>query len=237
MINFVIFDMDGVLVDSELAITTASIESLREWNVDAKIEDFKEFTGMGDDKFIGGVAAKYGLDYDLKMKERAYEIYLSTANERVRVFDWSRPLIEGLHRDGYLLALASASDYIKVKKNIECIGVAPEIFDAIVTGSDVERKKPFPDIFLKAFEKVKNSLARDACSARDACNADDIDVSRTLVFEDALSGVQAARTAGMKCIAVTTSFDAPQLTDAGAHFVTDDLSEISEKLTELFRTE
>lgn len=243
MINFVIFDMDGVLVNSELAITTASIESLKEWNVDAKVEDFKEFTGMGDDKFIGGVAAKYGLDYDLKMKERAYEIYLSTANERVRVFDWSRPLIEGLHKDGYLLALASASDYIKVKKNIECIGVAPEIFDAIVTGSDVERKKPFPDIFLKAFEKVKNSLAgtacsaSDACIARDACNADDIDVSRTLVFEDALSGVQAARAAGMKCIAVTTSFDAPQLTDAGAHFVTDDLSGISEKVTELFRTE
>lgn len=237
MINFVIFDMDGVLVDSELAITTASIESLREWNIDAKVEDFKEFTGMGDDKFIGGVAAKYGLDYDLKMKERAYEIYLSTANERVRVFDWSRPLIEGLHRDGYLLALASASDYIKVKKNIECIGVAPEIFNAIVTGSDVERKKPFPDIFLKAFEKVKNSLDRDASIARDACNSGDIDVSRTLVFEDALSGVQAARAAGMKCIAVTTSFDAPQLTDAGAHFVTDDLSAVSEKLTELFRTE
>lgn len=222
MINFVIFDMDGVLVDSELAITLASIESLREWGVDAKVEDFKEFTGMGDDKFIGGVAQKYGIEYDLKMKARAYEIYLEKADERVEVFPWSKPLIERLHASGYKIAVASASDYIKVKRNIECIGVpvatdmSPDIFDAIVTGSDVERKKPFPDIFLKAFEKVKEACGNDA----------DLDVSRTLVCEDALSGVLAAKAAGMKCIAVTTSFEASQLKAAGADYVTDDLSSL-----------
>lgn len=227
MINFVIFDMDGVLVDSELAITLASIESLREWGVEAKVEDFKEFTGMGDDKFIGGVAAKHGVDYDLKMKARAYEIYLEKANERVHVFEWSKKIIEALHGAGYKLAVASASDYVKVKKNIECIGVSPEIFDAVVTGSDVERKKPFPDIFLKAFEKVKEVYATR--SIGDA----DIDLSRTLVCEDALSGVQAARAAGMKCIAVTTSFNADQLKEAGAHFVTDNLSCVPEAVTTL----
>jgi haloacid dehalogenase superfamily, subfamily IA, variant 3 with third motif having DD or ED len=216
-INFVIFDMDGVLVDSELAITLASMESLSEWGVAAKEEDFKEFTGMGDDKFIGGVAGKYGVAYDLKMKARAYEIYLEKAEERVQVFAWSKPLIEKLHAAGYKLAVASASDYVKVKRNIECIGVSPDIFDAVVTGSDVERKKPFPDIFLKAFEKVKSN-----------CGDADLDVSRTLVCEDALSGVIAARAAGMHCAAVTTSFAAEALAEAGAHYVTDDLMTVTE---------
>jgi len=216
-INFIIFDMDGVLVDSETAITLASMESLAEWGVNAKVEDFKEFTGMGDDKFIGGTAQKYGVEYDLKMKARAYEIYLEKADERVHVFAWSKPLIEKLHAEGYKLAVASASDYVKVKRNIECIGVSPDIFDAVVTGSDVERKKPFPDIFLKAFDKVKTKTG-DA----------DIDVSRTLVCEDALSGVIAARAAGMNCAAVTTSFGAEKLTEAGAHYVTDDLMSVTD---------
>lgn len=224
MINMVIFDMDGVLVDSELAIATSSQEALREWGVTAQIADFKEFTGMGDDKFIGGVSEKYGVPYDLKMKARAYEIYMETAEERVHVFPWSRPLMERLHSEGMKLAVASASDRVKVMRNIACIGVSPSLFEAIVTGSDVVRKKPFPDIFLKAFDMV-----RAACPE----TAADLDVTRTLVCEDALSGVCAARAAGMYCAAVTTSFDADALRKAGAHRITDDLLDVSRIVREL----
>ena len=52
----ILFDMDGVLVDSEPVITEAAIRALREFGVFAREEDFKPFTGMGENRFIGGVA-------------------------------------------------------------------------------------------------------------------------------------------------------------------------------------
>lgn len=197
--------MDGVLVDSEPAITYASLEALKERGILAKYEDFKPFTGMGDDKFIAGVCEKYGATYDPAMKERAYEIYIEHAAEWIAVFPWSKPVLTALHDAGYRLAVASASDIVKVECNLRQIGIDTSIFSAIVTGSDVARKKPAPDIFLKAAEKAGG------------------EPSRSLVIEDAVSGVMAAKAAGMTALGVTTSFDRQTLLEAGADRVTDDL--------------
>ena len=207
MLQLVIFDMDGVLVDSEPAITYASIETLAEIGVTAKYEDFKPFTGMGDDKFIQGVAEKYGKAYDVKLKERAYEIYLEKT-ERIEVFPSSKKTLAALAEAGFKCAVASASDLVKVEANLARIGVDPSFFAAVVTGSDVKNKKPDPEIFLKAADKA--SAAYRGC----------------LVIEDAVSGVQAAKAAGMVCIAVTTSFDPQTLKAAGADFVVDDLYDV-----------
>ena len=104
---------------------------------------------------------------------------------------------------------------MKVECNLRCIGADPSVFAALITGSDVKNKKPAPDIFLLAAEKAG------------------VDTSSIVVFEDAISGVMAAKAAGCVCIAVTTSFPADKLYQAGADFVVDDLSlapEIIEKL-------
>ena len=60
MSKAIIFDMDGTLVDSEPAITFAAMEVIRRLGYIAKEEEFKPFTGMGDDKFIGGVLESHG---------------------------------------------------------------------------------------------------------------------------------------------------------------------------------
>lgn len=211
MKELIIFDMDGVLVDSEGAITLAAIEALSEYDIKAEYSDFKQFTGMGDDIFIGGAARLHGAEYDVKMKERAYEIYMATAKDRVQVMPWTKPLLESLHKTGYSLAVASASDRIKVNCNLDCIGIDKKIFSAVITGIDVVRKKPFPDIFLKASEEA--GVSAEKC----------------IVIEDALSGIKAAKAANMSCIAVTTSFPYEQLKDAGADLVLDDLLDISNK--------
>jgi HAD superfamily hydrolase (TIGR01509 family) len=213
--------MDGVLVDSEPAITQASINSLREaYNIEAKHTDFKEFTGMGDDKFIAGVAAKYGKDYDVKLKTRAYEIY--NANKSwVKVFPGAKKLIQNFYNLDLKCAVASASDLVKVKVNISKIkpGQSIRVITTednageikakrplyVITGSDVKNKKPDPEIFLRAAE------------------AAGIAPEYALVIEDAVSGVQAAKAAGMTCIGVTTSFSRRILLDAGADFVIDKL--------------
>ena len=67
----ILFDMDGVLIESEWLMRDTSIQSLAEYGVQARHEDFLEFTGCGEDRFVGGVAEKYGLRYDPAMKERA----------------------------------------------------------------------------------------------------------------------------------------------------------------------
>ena len=221
MTKLVIFDMDGVLVDSEGAITRASIESLREaYGIEAKPTDFKEFTGMGDDKFIAGVAAKYGKDYNAELKFRAYEIY-NAHKSWVKVFPRAKKLIHNCYNLGLRCAVASASDLVKVRVNIGKIKLgqsirmittednAQEIVSKrplyVIAGSDVKNKKPDPEIFLRAAETAG------------------ITPENAVVIEDAVSGTQAAKAAGMTCISVTTSFSRQVLLDAGANFVTDKL--------------
>ena len=205
----VIFDMDGVLVDSEPVIIEASLRVLKKYGVEAKESDFKEFTGMGDDIFIGGVARKYGLEYDPSMKLQAYEIYLQIIDTHIKRFPGALPLIKYLKEKGITLAVASASDLIKVKANIKALGASENDFNAVITGSDVQRKKPFPDIYLKAADTIG------------------IDPSECIVVEDAVSGTIAGISAGMKVAAVTTSFSEKDLINAGANWVFDDIYSVS----------
>lgn len=206
MITCVIFDMDGVLIDSEHAITLAAEEALNAFGIPARYEDFKPFTGMGEDRFVGGVAEQHGFAFTPAMKDKAYEIYTRTAAERVTVYPLSRQVLIALGERNIPFALASAADAVKVECNLACIGVDPSLFSAIVTGSDVKNKKPHPEIFLTAAQKTGFSPAT------------------ALVVEDALSGVKAAKAAGMTCLALTTSFGAQELRAAGADYTGSDLN-------------
>jgi beta-phosphoglucomutase len=97
---------------------------------------------------------------------------------------------------GLKVAVASSADEIKVLGNLNEIGLPAATFDAVVNGSQVERKKPAPDIFLEA------------------CRRLGLDPASCLVVEDAVAGVAAAKAAGTRCLAVTTSFSRDQLTRA-----------------------
>lgn len=210
-----IFDMDGVLVNSEAAFRRACSEILTQWGINAEYDEFKPFTGMGDARYIGGVSEAHGVPYVPEMTERSYKLYAEYAPQLLRVFPWSRGILETLHASGVKTALASSAGAYKVDINIRCIGVDKNIFSAVITGSDVEKKKPAPDIFLAAAEKAGEKP------------------SDCLVLEDAVSGVQAAKAAGMRAAAVTTSFDGETLLAAGADFVCDDLTEVLAKFFEL----
>ena len=211
MIRLVIFDMDGVLIDSEDAITRAAIQALRDgYGIPAQYVDFKPFTGMGERVFIGSVSEKYGIPFCEDMRTQTYRIYCDTASERVTVFPWARTIPQKLRAMGYLVAVGSAADDVKVQCNLDCIGADRSVFSAIVTASEVTRKKPDPEIFLKCAEKC--GVAPQDC----------------LVFEDAVSGVQAAKSGGMRCVAITSSFDRETLLAAGADRVVDDLNDVTD---------
>ena len=184
----ILFDMDGVLIESEFLMRHSAIQALADYDITAKHEDFLEFTGMGEDKFVGGVAEKYGLKYEFAMKELAYDYYGQQVKEKTEVPEGIKEMLTTLHEKGIVLAVCSAADLRKVRYNIQAIGVDESIFSALVTGSDVARKKPFPDIYLEGARRV--GIAPEDC----------------LVVEDAVSGIQAAHAAGMEAVGVPTTF-------------------------------
>ena len=189
----ILFNMDGVLIESEFLMRHASIQALAEWGIEAKHEDFREFTGMGEDMFVGGVAQKYGHTYTYDMKDRAYDYFGAQVKELAHVPEGVKEMLMALHEKGLVMAVCSAADLRKVRYNIQAIGVDESIFSALVTGSDVERKKPFPDIYLKGAQLIG------------------MDPKDCLVVEDAVSGIKAAHAAGMDAVGVPTTFSKEEL--------------------------
>ena len=211
----VIFDMDGVLVDSEPVINEAAIQGLKEFGVEAKPEDFIPFIGTGEDRYIGGVAEKYGVKYKVEMKKRVYEIYLTIVEEKIKIYEGIKELIKKLIKDEYTLALASSADKIKVEANLSAANICTSVFSALITGDDVENKKPAPDIYLAAAKKIN------------------IDPSHCIVIEDALNGIEAGKKAGMKNIGVATSFDKQQILKAGADDACDSAKDLYDSIIKL----
>ena len=201
LIEAVLFDMDGVLVDSEAYIRQAAMAMFAEKGHPVLPEDFLQFTGMGENRYLGGVAEKYSIPFDLeKDKARTYEIYAGLVKGKLDTLDGVHEFIKNCLDRGLKLAVASSADPVKVNINLEEIGLDRSLFRAIVTGLDIEHKKPAPDIFLKAAGLL------------------DSDPESCLVVEDAVSGVAAGKAAGARVLALTTSFSSGEL--SGADWIT-----------------
>jgi len=190
----VIFDMDGVLTDSEPLINAAAVAMFRERGLVVRPEDFIPFVGTGENRYLGGVAEKYGFPLQIAdAKKRTYEIYLDLVPRQLRAFPGVQELVGACKGVGLKIAVASSADLIKVEANLRQIGLPPNSWDAIVSAEDTLRKKPAPDLFLVASRKL--GIAPADC----------------VVIEDAINGIQAAKSAGMRCVAVAQTFPAEQL--------------------------
>ena len=197
MIKGVLFDMDGVLVDSEPFICKAAMMMFDELGVKVLPTDFHPFVGTGENRYIGGVAELYSLDVDIEhVKARTYEIYGMIVRNKLTLLPGAHEFIAECRKKGLKLALATSADRIKMEINLKEIGLLQETFLTIITGLDVEKKKPFPDIYIKAAKSL--FLKPHEC----------------LVVEDAVSGIKSGKSAGCKCLAVTSSFDASALQEA-----------------------
>jgi HAD superfamily hydrolase (TIGR01509 family) len=189
--------MDGVLVDSEPFIQEAATRMFAELGVSVRHEDFGPFVGAGEARFVTGVAAKYGVQVDVEHgKARMYAIYLELIRGRLQALPGVFSFIAECRRRRLKLAVASSADAIKVQGNLAELHLHEEMFDALVNGSQVERKKPAPDLFLAAAARL------------------DVPAPECLVVEDAVAGVAAAKAAGARCLALTTSFPPERLQQA-----------------------
>jgi beta-phosphoglucomutase len=197
MIKGVLFDMDGVIVDSEKFICNAASLMFEEYGFKVIPDDFLPFIGMGEIKYLGGVAEKYEFKADIdKIKSRTYQIYEQIISNKLKILPGVIEFITKCKERDLCLALATSADRIKMEVNLREIGLLQDTFHTIVTGLDVENRKPSPDIYIKASMNLR------------------LDPSSCLVVEDSVSGIKSGKSAGCKCLAITSSLDVSDFFEA-----------------------
>ncbi|NNN07384.1 MAG: HAD-IA family hydrolase [Elusimicrobia bacterium] len=193
MISAVVFDMDGVIVDSE-AQWKAQEESFFRAAVPAwRAEHHERIVGLGVEDVYHFLVREFGLkmplaDYLARCEEVAREVYL----HKVVVADGFRELLADLRRRKIPTAIASSSPRRWINLVMDRFALAPH-FDAVVSADDVGgRTKPAPDIYLEAVRRLSRTPAE------------------CLAIEDSAVGVRAAKAAGLICAALRTSHNADQ---------------------------
>ena len=206
--KYIIFDMDGVIVNSEPVIMKAALDALKTGGIEASEEDFIPYIGAGEEHFIIE-PCKWANKAELteKIMDDMFRNFEQNIKE-MKVFPSAKPLIEKLKNLGYTLALVSSAAERKLMASLKAAEIDPSVFTVILSGNDVTEKKPSPAPYLLAADKLG------------------ADPAECLVIEDALSGVKSAKAAGMQCAAVTTSFSEEKLKSAGADYVTGDIIDI-----------
>eukprot|EP00177_Eucheuma_denticulatum_P001277 GFKZ01002322.1.p1 GENE.GFKZ01002322.1~~GFKZ01002322.1.p1 ORF type:complete len:322 (+),score=56.51 GFKZ01002322.1:291-1256(+) len=204
-VDAVLFDMDGVLCNSEVASRNAAVSMFKQfYGLDVRADDFAPFTGTGEANFLGGVADVYGVaSFDRELaKEQFFQVYTEGKyTEDLEAFPGVVGLVQRMKTMGLKVAVASAADAVKVDANLKAIGLPRDMFDFVTSSEGIANKKPAPDVFLAAAK---------------GCG---VEATRCVVVEDAVAGVVAAKSAGMRCIAVETSLDGEELKKAGADVV------------------
>ena len=197
-----IFDMDGVLADTEALIARASIEMYRElYGLELTAADFRPYIGTGAVRYVEGPAEDAGItlrDLDEAIEKRHQNFVALLNAGECKPCPGALELVNAAAAtDGeWILAIATSSPAKKAATTLECIGAPLDKFAVIVNGDMVTYKKPHPEIYLKTAEVLSLSPAR------------------CVVVEDAVTGVQSAKAAGMQCIAVTSSFGTGELAQA-----------------------
>ena len=208
----VIFDMDGLLVDSEIRALKAWREVAKKRGITGIDELFPKMIGMN--VYTRGLlfAEVYGKDFpftecneEVRSLAHGYE-----AENPVPLKKGVRELLSYLRENGYRIAIASSGLLATIERRMKHHGIF-EYFDVIVSGDMVKKSKPDPEIFLLCAEKLG------------------VPPSEITVFEDSQNGIKAAHAAGMRPVMVP-DFVAPEKEVAAlAYAVCSSLTEVKEK--------
>jgi cytidine deaminase len=207
-IKAVLFDIDGVLIDSEPVIARESISVFKKFGIDVDTSMYGPYLGAGDKTFIDGIAAYYNHPLDFEETNSAlYEAYEKAIVEEGPIAGVNE-LLDSLKASGIKIALASSAPLFKIKMNLKAIKKDEGFFDAIISGDDIVKNKPDPEIYLKAAETL------------------DEDIKKCLVVEDSINGVVSGHAAGAFVLGVTTTFESSELRKLGAFKTMNDFTKI-----------
>jgi len=178
-----VFDVDGIVPGTEVLNAKASVMMFeRLYGTAVRPEDFREFVGTGDERCMEGVAEKYGLTIETEaaFERRRENSLILLQNEALPAMDGVLDLVEAARMvDGCLLAIATSGKKNKQFPVNDVTALNRSWFDAVITGDDVTRKKPDPQIYLVTAERL---------GIEPAC---------CVVFEDVPAGVEVAKAGGL----------------------------------------
>jgi HAD superfamily hydrolase (TIGR01509 family) len=184
MIQTVIFDMDGVIIDSEPVYFEIDKQMFEELNIAVSFEEHCSYVGTSSQNMWDAIIGKHGITgprEELMKKEYSlYMTYLANAND-LQPIDGVIELINGLHENNFKLVLASSSRMATIDIVLDKFNLSG-FFTAKISGSELARSKPHPEIFLRAALLIRS------------------EPGECVVIEDSRNGVIAAKAAGMKCI-------------------------------------
>lgn len=203
--------MDGVIINSEPVFKNAIIQMMKEkYGIILNSSIIKQTRGLRDlelfELFIKTFNLKENFNTFIDNKNK---YFFNAAQESDFVFVNAHNIINKLS-EKYTLALATSAQEEKFKFESQYFDINK--FKVVITGKDVKKGKPNPEIYSLAIEKL--NIKSNEC----------------IVIEDALKGVISAKNAGIKCIAVETSFSKNELKKAGADLTIKDISKLNKKL-------
>jgi len=185
MIKAVVFDMDGLLIDSEPFWRQSHQAVLARHGHHVTEEDVRAAAGKRTADQVAVWQERFGFvePSNQTMTDQIVDAVIASIHKHGQPMAGVDSLVKDLHTHGIPMAVASSSSMRLIEVVLERLGIR-QYMQAVHSGEDEARGKPFPDVFL--------STARTLGVAPEHC----------LVFEDSLNGVKAAKAAGMHCIAV-----------------------------------
>ena len=212
MIQAVIFDMNGVIIVDEKFHTQSWIEFCKKYNFSITDEELRNyFIGKRDKETLEYIFKKKLSDEESnKYSDQRDLMVRALVKNKLTLPQGLIELLNNIRNKNIPLAIATSSrrgyvDFIMETFNLR------KYFPIIITAEDVSNGKPDPEIYLKTADKLK------------------IIPQNCLVFEDSLSGIKSAKDAGMKVIAITTTYSSSELKDK-ADKVIENFNQVSETL-------
>ncbi|MBB3172375.1 HAD superfamily hydrolase (TIGR01509 family) [Endobacter medicaginis] len=208
-IDAVIFDMDGLILDTETLAMDALVSAGAELGYDMPRSFCHLMIGAPADRCRELVVERYGADFPLERYFELQEIHLRRLVDagRMQLKRGVLELLDWLDAQGIRRAIATSSSRARTDHHLGLMGIAQR-FEHIVTRDDVTRGKPNPDPFLTAAKKL--GIAPAHC----------------LVLEDSFNGIRAAHAAGMRVIMVPDLLDPTDEIRGLAHRVVPSLHDV-----------
>ncbi|MTG97125.1 MULTISPECIES: HAD family hydrolase [Myroides] len=210
MVKTVIFDMDGVIVDTEPVHRYAYHRHFDELGIEVSEHVYNSFTGHSTKNTYERIKELYGVQGEVKdlvlRKRNLFNDSFDTKAD-LDLIAGVRPLIEGLYQAGVELIVGSSASKSTIDRVFTRFGLYP-FFTHIVSGEDFPKSKPDPTIFLTAASLAKNSDKQDC-----------------LIIEDSTNGIKAANAAGIRVIGYKSE-NSKQQDYTGADYIVRDFREI-----------
>lgn len=213
MLKGLLFDMDGVLVNNLEVHRAAFAEFFRRYGVERSFDELSRVFGKGNDDIMGELMPKEVVER-VGIRELGYEkeaIYREIYAPIIEPQPGLLAFLAEAEEAGLRSAVGSSGYRVNVDFVLDKCRIR-SYFEAIVAGDEVTRCKPDPEIYLTAAAKL--GLRPEEC----------------VVFEDAEAGIEAAKRAGIKVVALATTFSREFLEGTEADAIVDDFREVSVKM-------